>query len=48
MDGAVFIYVNGTNPEVLLLIEARRRGGLLNWSYAAAPLARASVTLSLD
>jgi hypothetical protein len=48
MDGAIFIYANGTNPEVLLLIEARRREGLLNWSYAAAPLARASVTLSLD
>ena len=24
MDGAIFIYANGTNPEVLLVIEARR------------------------
>jgi hypothetical protein len=49
IDGAIFIYANGTNPEVLLLIEARRRReGSLNWSYAAAPLARALVTLSLD
>jgi hypothetical protein len=49
VDGAIFIYANGTNPEVLLLIEARRvHDGSLNWSYAAAPLARAQVTLCLD
>jgi len=49
VDGAIFIYANGTNPEVLLLIEARRRGaGMPSWSYAAAPLARALVTLRLD
>jgi hypothetical protein len=48
MDGEILIFANGTNPEVLLMIEARRREGSAKWSYAAAPLARAVVTLSLD
>jgi len=49
VDGAIFIYANGTNPEVLLLIEARRgAGGATSWSYAAAPLTTAAPTLRLD
>jgi hypothetical protein len=49
IDGAIFAYANGTNAEVLLLLEARRAGtGQPAWSYAAAPLARAKVSLSLD
>jgi hypothetical protein len=49
VDGAIFIYANGTNPEILLLIEARRKGtGAPVWSYGAAPLSRAEVTLKLD
>src|SRR5262249_51518819 len=48
VDGAIFAFANGTNPEVLLLIEARRRGdGAPSWSYAAAPLSRAQSTLRL-
>jgi hypothetical protein len=48
VDGGLFVYANGTNPEVLLLIEARRRGeGPPQWSYAAAPLSRAEVSLKL-
>ena len=49
MDGAIFIYANGTNPEVLLAIEVGRRGaGSPTWSYAAAPLTRAAPTIRLD
>ena len=49
VDGAIVIYANGTNPEALLLIEARRKGtGSPVWSYAAAPLTRAEPTLKLD
>jgi hypothetical protein len=48
LDGAIFIYANGTNPEVLLVIEARRGAGSPTWSYAAAPLTRAEPTLRLD
>jgi hypothetical protein len=45
VDGVIFAFANGTNPEVFLLIEARRQGtSSPTWSYAAAPLARAKVT----
>jgi hypothetical protein len=48
VDGAIFIYANGTNPEVLMVIEARRTGaGAPTWSYAAAPLTRAEPTVRL-
>jgi hypothetical protein len=49
VDGANFAFANGTNPEALLVIEARRHGaGSPTWSYAAAPLTRAEPTLRLD
>ncbi len=49
IDGAIFNFANGTNPEVLVLIEARRGpGGATIWSYAAAPLTTAAPTLRLD
>jgi len=49
IDGAIFIFANTTNPEVLLLIEARRHGeGLPAWSYAAAKLTTAAPTLMHD
>ena len=48
VDGAIFIYANGTNPEVLLVIEARRLGASSpSWFYAAAPLTRAAATIRL-
>jgi hypothetical protein len=44
-DGAVFFFVFGTNPEVVLLIESNGQ----NWSYAAGRLTGAQeVVLSLD
>jgi hypothetical protein len=49
LDGAIFIYAHGTNPEVLLQIEARRsESGTPVWSYAAAPLSRAEATLNIS
>ena len=33
-DGALFTYVLGTDPEVLLLIEARKEGDAENWLIA--------------
>jgi hypothetical protein len=35
-DGAVFAYCKGTNPEVLLLVEAVPNGGRLEWEHAFA------------
>jgi len=49
VDGAVFIFANTTNPEVILMIEARRhRKGAPTWSYASAPLTTAAPTLMFD
>ena len=38
LDGAMFSLVNGTDPEVLLLIEARRTADGFQWQYALARL----------
>jgi hypothetical protein len=44
-DGAIFFFVFGTNPEVVLLVESDGT----SWRYAAARLTGAQVvTLSLD
>jgi hypothetical protein len=49
IDGAIFLYANGTNPELLLMLEARSGPERpATWTYAGAPLARAVVTLRLD
>jgi hypothetical protein len=49
VDGGLFIFANGTNPEALLLVEARRRGdGPAVWSFAAAPLSHSEITLKRD
>ena len=36
IDGALFAIAQGTDPEVILLIEARRDGGRPRWEYACA------------
>jgi hypothetical protein len=39
IDGALFAFVEATDPEVILLIEARRaRDGTLAWQYGLARL----------
>lgn len=39
LDGALFTFVQGTDPQVLLLIEARRDdSGKASWQYALARL----------
>lgn len=50
VDGAMFVFVYGTNPEVLLLIEARqgRSPAEASWRYAIARLSRAGPTVSFD
>jgi hypothetical protein len=35
-DGAIFAFCKGTNPEVLLLVEAVKNGKELQWAYAFA------------
>jgi hypothetical protein len=36
VDGALFAYCKGTNPEILLLVEAVRKGNELEWQYSFA------------
>jgi hypothetical protein len=33
-DGALFAYVQGTDPEVILVVEAHRQNGQAHWKYA--------------
>jgi hypothetical protein len=37
LDGALFAFVSATDPEVYLMIEARRSEGGYEWQYAFAP-----------
>src|SRR5262249_9352307 len=45
IDGALFAFVQGTDPDLFLLLEARESGGKTAWRIAATPLD--SVALSL-
>ncbi|MCG8652736.1 MAG: hypothetical protein MI861_23050 [Pirellulales bacterium] len=39
VDGAVFAFVHGTDPEMFLLLEAKKtEGGAKTWRYALAPM----------
>jgi hypothetical protein len=38
LDGALFVFVQGTDPEILLLVEARRAGDQWKWQYGLARL----------
>jgi hypothetical protein len=37
MDGAIFLYAQGTNPEAIVLLEARDGAAGPRWHYAFAP-----------
>ena len=48
IDGAIFAYVVGTDPELLLLLEARQDGSQSAWHYALAPMTCFALTAMLD
>lgn len=49
LDGAVLAFANGTNPEVLLVLEARTQPEQPTaWQYAFVQLSGAEVTAELD
>jgi hypothetical protein len=50
LDGMIFAYANGTNPEVLLILEAVRdqANGNAGWTYGFAQMTGARVHASLD
>lgn len=48
IDGALYAFANGTNPEVLLVIEARSRRDGAIWQYGFARLGAAQLQAMLD
>jgi WD40 repeat protein len=49
LDGALFVFAEGTNPEVILLVEARGTGtSRPTWHYALARTGAAELSASLD
>lgn len=49
IDGAVFAFANGTNPEVFVLLEAHaREDGSSVWMYSLAQMTGGAVTVSID
>ena len=49
IDGALFVFANGTNPEVIAVLECQTTGtGDPVWKYGFAPLTTAPATARLD
>jgi hypothetical protein len=49
VDGALFFITFGTNPEIVILVEARRQGGAEPvWSYGLARIAGAELHVELN
>jgi hypothetical protein len=49
IDGAIFAFANGTNPEVFVLIEAHAvSGGPAVWKYSLAQMTGEKVSVSVD
>jgi hypothetical protein len=48
IEGALFNFAHGTNPEILAVIECRKEPSGPVWSYGFLPLAGAAVTAKLD
>ena len=49
VDGAIFAFANGTNPEVLLILEARAdKDATLRWQYSLAQMTGGEVSVELD
>jgi hypothetical protein len=46
-DGGLFVFVEATDPEVFLLVEARSRGGSLAWHFGLARMASVRLSASL-
>lgn len=48
IDGALFAFVQGTDPEVVLVLEATRRDKRSEWRYALTRLSMATLEADLD
>ena len=48
VDGALFAYVQGTDPEVILMLEAVRQDGEFAWRYAFTRRSMLALEADLD
>jgi hypothetical protein len=48
IDGALFVFAQGTNPEAVLLLEACRDGAKTGWRYGFAPTTIYELIAHLD
>lgn len=48
LDGAMFALAHGTDPEVFILLEARKVDGDYAWHYALAPMTGYALKVQLD
>ena len=48
LDGALFAYAQGTDPEVVLVLEAHRRDDQAGWKYALTRRSAAALDADLD
>jgi hypothetical protein len=48
LDGALYTLANGTNPEILLFVEARTKDGAKAWRFTTGRLAHAELHLEYD
>lgn len=46
LDGALFVFSQGTDPEVVLLLEARKSGSEFRWHYALGRMTSSSVSVT--
>jgi hypothetical protein len=47
LHGSMFVFANGTNPEVLLLVEATKSDDAGGWQFGCAPLSTARLEAKL-
>lgn len=48
LDGALFVYAHGTDPELLIVIEALKSDDAYRWHYALAPMTAYAMKAMLD
>lgn len=48
LDGALFAHAHGTDPELLIVLEALKSDGAFRWHYSLAPMTGYALKASLD
>jgi hypothetical protein len=48
LDGGVFLFCQGTDPEIVLLLEARKKDGEFQWQWACAAFSDYALRAELD